>query len=90
MNYIIYSGQFEKGTQEQQEFSANYWALKMFNTNLIFTEYYPPWEPPVSRLRATRKRYFPPSEPPLHIVAAHIFDFTINLLIVVIGELHLQ
>ncbi|MCI8572261.1 MAG: hypothetical protein HFI43_12765, partial [Lachnospiraceae bacterium] len=46
------------------------------------TEYYPPWEPPVSRFRATRKWYFPPSEPPQHIVAAHIFDFTINLLIV--------
>ena len=53
-------------------------------------EYYPPWEPPVSRLRATRKQYFPPSEPPLHIVAAHIFDFNINLLIVVIGELQMQ
>ncbi|MCI8570905.1 MAG: InlB B-repeat-containing protein, partial [Lachnospiraceae bacterium] len=46
-------------------------------------EYYPPWEPPVSRFRATRKWYFPPSEPPQHIVAAHIFDFTINLLIVI-------
>ena len=54
------------------------------------TEYYPPWEPPVSRLRATRKQYFPPSEPPLQIVAAHIFDFNINLLIVVIGELQMQ
>ena len=53
-------------------------------------EYYPPWEPPVSRFRATRKWYFPPSEPPQHIVAAHIFDFTINLLIVILGELLMQ
>jgi hypothetical protein len=53
-------------------------------------EYYPPWEPPVSRFRATRKWYFPPSEPPQHIVAAHIFDFTINLLIVIPGELPMQ
>ena len=54
------------------------------------TEYYPPWEPPVSRFRAIRKWYFPPSEPPQHIVAAHIFDFTINLLIVILGELLMQ
>ena len=53
-------------------------------------EYYPPWEPPVSRFRAIRKWYFPPSEPPQHIVAAHIFDFTINLLIVILGELLMQ
>ena len=53
-------------------------------------EYYPPWEPPVSRFRATRKWYFPPSEPPQHIVAAHIFDFTINFLIVILGELLMQ
>ncbi len=53
-------------------------------------EYYPPWEPPVSRFRATWKWYFPPSEPPQHIVAAHIFDFTINLLIVILGELLMQ
>jgi len=53
-------------------------------------EYYPPWEPPVSRFRATRKWYFLPSEPPQHIVAAHIFDFTINLLIVILGELLMQ
>ena len=39
---------------------------------LFHTEYYPPWEPPVSRFRATRKWYFPPSEPPQHIVAAHM------------------
>ena len=56
----------------------------------FFAEYYPPWEPPVSRFRATRKWYFPPSEPPQHIVAAHIFDFTINLLIVILGELLMQ
>ena len=53
-------------------------------------EYYPPWKPPVSRFRAIRKWYFPPSEPPQHIVAAHIFDFTINLLIVILGELLMQ
>ena len=53
-------------------------------------EYYPPWEPPVSRFRAIRKWYFPPSEPPQHIVAAPIFDFTINLLIVILGELLMQ
>ena len=56
----------------------------------FMSEYYPPWEPPVSRFRATRKWYFPPSEPPQHIVAAHIFDFTINLLIVILGELLMQ
>ena len=56
----------------------------------MITEYYPPWEPPVSRFRAIRKWYFPPSEPPQHIVAAHIFDFTINLLIVILGELLMQ
>ena len=33
---------------------------------------------------------FPASEPPQHIVAAHIFDFTINLLIVIPGELPMQ
>ena len=53
-------------------------------------EYYPSWEPSVSRLRATPKWYFLPSEPPQHIVATHIFDFTINLLIVVHGELQMQ
>ena len=57
---------------------------------IAVAEYYPPWEPPVSRFRATRKWYFPPSEPPQHIVAAHIFDFTINLLIVILGELLMQ
>lgn len=57
---------------------------------IMYIEYYPPWEPPVSRFRATRKWYFPPSEPPQHIVAAHIFDFTINLLIVILGELLMQ
>ncbi len=60
-----------------------------FHTGL-YTEYYPPWEPPVSRFRAIRKWYFPPSEPPQHIVAAPIFDFTINLLIVILGELLMQ
>ena len=60
------------------------------NTVKKDTEYCPPWEPPVSRFRATRKWYFLPSEPPQHIVAAHIFDFTINLLIVILGELLMQ
>ena len=60
------------------------------NTDAKLGEYYPPWEPPVSRFRATRKWYFLPSEPPQHIVAAHIFDFTINLLIVILGELPMQ
>ena len=60
------------------------------NTDAKLGEYYPPWEPPVSRFRATRKWYFLPSEPPQHIVAAHIFDFTINLLIVILGELLMQ
>ncbi len=62
----------------------------LFHIGNLFVEYYPPWEPPVSRFRATRKWYFPPSEPPQHIVAAHIFDFTINLLIVILGELLMQ
>ena len=61
-----------------------------FAAEILSCEYYPPWEPPVSRFRATRKWYFPPSEPPQHIVAAHIFDFTINLLIVILGELLMQ
>ena len=65
------------------------WAI-LNGLGFIMAEYYPPWEPPVSRFRATRKWYFPPSEPPQHIVAAHIFDFTINLLIVILGELPMQ
>ncbi len=54
------------------------------------TEYYPPWEPPVSRLRAIRNGYFPPSEPPQHIVLPCIFDFIMELLIVISGELQMQ
>ena len=53
-------------------------------------EYYPPWEPPVSRLRAIRNGYFPPSEPPQHIVLPCIFDFIMDLLIVISGELQMQ
>jgi len=53
-------------------------------------EYYPPWEPPVSRLRAIRNGYFPPSEPPQHIVLPCIFDFIRDLLIVISGELQMQ
>ena len=62
----------------------------MKNSGDLDSEYYPPWEPPVSRLRATRKWYFPSSEPLQHIVAAHIFYFTINLLIVILEELQMQ
>ncbi len=47
----------------------------------IVCEYFPSWEPPVSRFRATPKWYFPPLEPPLHLVAAYfkLIFFKISL-----------
>ena len=79
----------EKALKEELKRDMESKGLEEIRTK-NFIEYYPPWEPPVSRFRATRKWYFPPSEPPQHIVAAHIFDFTINLLIVILGELLMQ
>ena len=82
--------QYERMRDRCRKITADLQEKTGYDRAAAIDEYYPPWEPPVSRFRATRKWYFPPSEPPQHIVAAHIFDFTINLLIVILGELLMQ
>lgn len=47
----------------------------VFSSMVLFTEYYPAWEPPVSRLRATLLKLFLYSEPPQHIVLILIRSF---------------
>ncbi len=66
------------------------YTVTQYKSSRLMAEYYPPWEPPVSRLRAIRNGYFPPSEPPQHIVLPCIFDFIMDLLIVISGELQMQ